>query len=203
MTAYDNPIYIADAALYLMNTQPDLGIKNPYALDQDQLDAAVDVLKDQNKHIGEYWTDYTKESQAFKTGSSVLGTTWEYTASISGPKPRRDGVPRQRLDRLVGHLDDRVRHRPRELRVQVAATGWRPRRPRQRSPSTSARRRPTRRRATSRPRDSATSTTPTDAAYTDKIWYWTTPIAQCLDGRTDVECTDYKDWTDAWTEVKG
>ena len=61
VTAYDNPIYIADAALYLMNTQPDLGITNPYALDQDQLDAAVDVLKDQNEHIGEYWTDYTKE----------------------------------------------------------------------------------------------------------------------------------------------
>ena len=25
-----------------------------------------------------------------------------------------------------------------------------------------------------------------------KIWYWTTPIKQCLDGRTDVECTDYQ-----------
>jgi putative spermidine/putrescine transport system substrate-binding protein len=42
-----------------------------------------------------------------------------------------------------------------------------------------------------------------DAAYSDKIWYWTTPISQCLDGRTDVECTDYGDWTTAWTEVKG
>ena len=36
-----------------------------------------------------------------------------------------------------------------------------------------------------------------------KIWYWTTPIKECLDGRTDVECTDYQDWTDAWTEIKG
>ena len=33
----------------------------------------------------------------------------------------------------------------------------------------------------------------TEEDYADKIWYWTTPIAQCLDGRTDVECTDYKD----------
>ncbi|MFL6027011.1 MAG: extracellular solute-binding protein, partial [Friedmanniella sp.] len=85
VTAYDNPIYIADAALYLMNTKPDLGITNPYSLDQDQLDAAVQVLKDQNKNIGEYWTDYAKEAQAFKTGSTVIGTSWEYTASISGP----------------------------------------------------------------------------------------------------------------------
>ena len=42
VTAYDSPIYIADAALYLMATKPDLGIKNPYALDQKQFDAAVD-----------------------------------------------------------------------------------------------------------------------------------------------------------------
>src|SRR6478672_13443607 len=47
ITAYDSPIYIADAALYLMHKQPDLGIKNPYALDQKQLDAAVALLKQQ------------------------------------------------------------------------------------------------------------------------------------------------------------
>ena len=42
-----------------------------------------------------------------------------------------------------------------------------------------------------------------DEAYAEKIWYWTTPIEQCLDGRTDVTCTDYGQWTQAWTEVKG
>ena len=42
-----------------------------------------------------------------------------------------------------------------------------------------------------------------DAAYAEKIWYWTTPIEECLDGRTDVTCTDYGRWTQAWTEVKG
>jgi putative spermidine/putrescine transport system substrate-binding protein len=42
-----------------------------------------------------------------------------------------------------------------------------------------------------------------DAAYAGKIHYWTTPISQCLDGRTDTTCTDYGDWTTAWTEVKG
>src|SRR5258705_7468172 len=45
VTAYDSPIYIADAALYLMKTKPDLGIKNPYALDDKQFNAAVDLLK--------------------------------------------------------------------------------------------------------------------------------------------------------------
>ena len=32
VTAYDSPIYIADAALYLKATQPDLGITDPYEL---------------------------------------------------------------------------------------------------------------------------------------------------------------------------
>jgi len=42
-----------------------------------------------------------------------------------------------------------------------------------------------------------------DEAYAEQIWYWTTPIEQCLDGRTDATCTNYQDWTQAWTEIKG
>ena len=83
ITAYDSPIYIADAALYLMNTQPDLGIENPYALDEDQLAAAVDLLKTQREKIGEYWSDYLKEIQAFTTGDSVVGTTWQVIANVA------------------------------------------------------------------------------------------------------------------------
>jgi putative spermidine/putrescine transport system substrate-binding protein len=35
------------------------------------------------------------------------------------------------------------------------------------------------------------------------VWYWNTPVAQCLDGRTNVTCKDYAAWTQAWTEIKG
>ena len=83
VTAYDSPIYIADAAVYLMATQPDLGIKDPYALDEKQLDAAVDLLKKQGENVGEYWSDYLKETQAFKNGSSVVGTTWQVIANLA------------------------------------------------------------------------------------------------------------------------
>src|SRR5215211_6623167 len=51
VTAYDSPIYIADAAVYLMATQSDLGITNPYELDQEQFDAAIDLLKTQNEYV--------------------------------------------------------------------------------------------------------------------------------------------------------
>ena len=87
VTAYDSPIYIADAAMYLMATQPDLKITNPYALDQKQLDAAVKLLKEQRVNIGEYWSDYLKAAQAFKTGNTVVGT---------GDVPLCGGVSRHR-----------------------------------------------------------------------------------------------------------
>ena len=83
VTAYDSPIYIADAALYLMNKKPQLGIKNPYALDATQLAAAVDLLKAQKADVGEHWSDYLKETQAFKAGSSVVGTTWQVIANLA------------------------------------------------------------------------------------------------------------------------
>ena len=28
-------------------------------------------------------------------------------------------------------------------------------------------------------------------------------LEKCLDGRTDVQCTDYSQWTTAWSEIKG
>ena len=42
-----------------------------------------------------------------------------------------------------------------------------------------------------------------DESYFDKVYYWATPQAQCLDGRTDVVCKDYSEWSAAWTEIKG
>src|SRR4051795_8983592 len=84
VTAYDSPIYIADAALYLKATKPDLKITNPYELDSNQFDAAVALLKAQRANIGEYWADYTKEQQAFASGNSEVGTTWQVIANVIG-----------------------------------------------------------------------------------------------------------------------
>jgi hypothetical protein len=42
-----------------------------------------------------------------------------------------------------------------------------------------------------------------DEEFFSKIWPWTTPIEQCIDGRTDVKCTSFQDWTNAWLTVKG
>ena len=42
-----------------------------------------------------------------------------------------------------------------------------------------------------------------DDAFWKDVWYWQTPEATCVDGRTDVQCKDFGDWIKAWTEVKG
>ena len=55
--AFDGPIYIADAALYLMKKKPELGIKDPYELNEAQYKAALDLLRGQRKLVGKYWHD--------------------------------------------------------------------------------------------------------------------------------------------------
>lgn len=203
VTAYDSPIYVADAALYLMNTQPDLGIKNPYALDQDQLDAAVQVLKNQNANVGEYWSDYTKEVQAFKTGSSVIGTTWQVIVNLAqADAPVESILPDSgstgwsdtwMVSSKTSHLNCAYEwlNWIASPQVQAQVAEWFGEAPANQKACdyTSA--------------GFCDQYHVTDADYADKIWYWTTPISQCLDGRTDTTCTDYNDWTDAWTEVKG
>ena len=82
MTAYDSPIYIADAAVYLKATQPDLEIEDPARARQKQFDAAVELLKKQRTIIGEYWSDYTKQIAAFTGGESVVGTTWQVITNV-------------------------------------------------------------------------------------------------------------------------
>jgi putative spermidine/putrescine transport system substrate-binding protein len=76
ITGYDDPIYIADAALYLKTHNPDLGITDVYELTQDQFDAAIELLKAQQPMITKYWSLYTDEIDGFNDGSMLVGTAW-------------------------------------------------------------------------------------------------------------------------------
>ena len=81
ITAYDFPIYIADAALYLMTHQPDLGITDPYSLTDDQLNAAIELLTGQATMVNKYWGLYTVEIDGFVNESMVAGTAWPINLS--------------------------------------------------------------------------------------------------------------------------
>ena len=103
ISVYDDPIYIADAALYLKEHQPDLGIEDPYELDEEQFNAAVDLLKQQRPNVGEYWSDFAKQISAFANGDVSVGTTWQYqyftllgeTTRSPRRRPRRASCPRR------------------------------------------------------------------------------------------------------------
>lgn len=205
VTAYDSPIYIADAALYLMETQPDLGIENPYALDEEQLAAAVDLLKKQREHVGEYWSDYLKEIQSFTTGDSVVGTTWQVIVNVA----QADKVPVEAIlpeEGATGWSDTWMISADTDNincsyawvdhitgpEANAAVAEWFGEAPGNEKACD----------LTDNPKHCEIFHAG-DAEYADQIWYWTTPVEDCLDGRTDVSCTTYQDWTQAWTEVKG
>jgi putative spermidine/putrescine transport system substrate-binding protein len=82
ITAYDFPIYIADAAVYLMAHQPDLGITDPYSLTEEQLNAVMGLLEGQSTMIDKYWAAYTTEIDGFANGSMVAGTAWPINLSL-------------------------------------------------------------------------------------------------------------------------
>ena len=76
--AFDGPIYIADAALYLMTKKPDLGIKDPYELTEDQYKAAVDLLRGQRALVGRYWHDANVQVDDFKNEGVVASSSWPF-----------------------------------------------------------------------------------------------------------------------------
>src|SRR3954447_13166027 len=78
VTVPDNPIQIADAALYLSKTKPSLGIKDPYELNESQFNAAVDLLKKQKPLIKKYWALASDEIDLFKSGDATIGASWPY-----------------------------------------------------------------------------------------------------------------------------
>ena len=215
-SVYDAAIYIADAAVVLMATQPDLGITNPYALDETQFAAAVDLLTKQKPAVGEYWSDYAKQIDSFTNGNTTLGTSWQIivgTLQADRCRCRRHQARRGR-DRLVGHLDDQLEDEEPQLRLSLPE-------PHHLRPGQCPDRQLLRRGAGQfevmrdptggiRPRIPGFATMAElctyfhagDAPYWENIYYWTTPTVECLDGRTDVECKGFDDWIAAWTTIR-
>jgi putative spermidine/putrescine transport system substrate-binding protein len=81
ITIPDNPIQIADAALYLEKHQPALGITDPYELTQKQFQAAVKLLASQRPLVEKYWDLASQEIFDFKNGNATVGAGWPYQVS--------------------------------------------------------------------------------------------------------------------------
>ena len=205
VTAYDSPIYIADAALYLKATKPDLKITNPYELDDKQFTAAIDLLKQQRQNIGSYWADYTKEQSAFNNKDTVVGTTWQVIANLldaDGKVKVGTTLPKEGATGWsdTWMLSSKAKH-PNcmyqwmnyiiEPKVNAEAVEW-------------FGEAPANRKACQYTSDKSFCATyhADDESYYDKVAFWTTPTKNCGDSRGAV-CKDYSEWVAAWTDVKG
>jgi putative spermidine/putrescine transport system substrate-binding protein len=205
VTAYDSPIYIADAALYLSKTKPELGIKDPYSLTEDQLNAAVELLKAQKDNISEYWSDYTKEVQAFESSTSVIGTTWQVIANTIGTENKVQVNTVLPKEGSTGWSDTwMVAAKAAHPNCMYKWMDWIT------SPKVNAQvaeyfgEAPAQTKAceVTSQKDFCDVYHATDAAYAAQIHYWTTPQKQCVDGSGD-NCTAYDEWVSKWQQIKG
>ena len=87
--AFDGPIYIADAALYLKYHQPELGIEDPYALNRDQFNAALDLLRQQRALVGRYWHDAFIQIDDFTNEGVAASSSWPFQVNLL----QANGVP--------------------------------------------------------------------------------------------------------------
>jgi putative spermidine/putrescine transport system substrate-binding protein len=207
VTVPDNPIQIADAALYLSKTKPELKISDPYELTQAQFDATVALLKQQQPLIKKYWASYTDEITLFQNGDVTVGAAWPYqTITLKAAHaPVDDTIP---TEGATGWADTwllatRAPHpncaymwakwvsTPHVQAQQALGFGETP--------------------VNSKACAEMESLSPgschqyhadeTGAAYFNSIKFWKTPLKECGNGQTN--CVPYAQWVAAWTTIKG
>src|SRR4029079_18400448 len=102
---------IADAALYLMATQPALGIKDPYELNEAQYKAALDLLHKQRGYVQRYWHDAMVQVDDFTNEGVVASSSWPFQVNLlkSQGKPIASTVPEEGAtgwaDTTMMHVD--------------------------------------------------------------------------------------------------
>jgi putative spermidine/putrescine transport system substrate-binding protein len=231
ISVYDDPIYIADAAVYLKAHQPDLGIENPYELTEDQFNAAVDLLKEQHPNVGEYWSSATKQVSSYANGDIDVGTTWQWSyftlladdQPVAASPASQGFVPKEGATGWsdTWMISSQAKHpncmyewfnhvlEP-DVQAQIAQYFGE---------------------APANEKACETSTIlaadkkmgfPPDPKFCDKyhaadpdfwqrVYYWNTPLADCAtidqrgheSGTGGDSCKDYNDWVAAWTDIKG
>jgi len=107
--AFDGPIYIADAALYLKTHRPELGIQDPYALNRDQFNAALDLLRQQRALVGRYWHDAFIQMDDFTNEGVVASSSWPFQVNIlqAGGAPIASTIP---VEGATGWADTTMIH---------------------------------------------------------------------------------------------
>jgi len=200
--AYDGPIYIADAALYLKYHNPELGIKDPYELKQNQFDAAVTLLQGQRTLIGRYWHDAYVQVDDFTNEGVVASSTWPFQVGllVFAGQPVASIIP---VEGATGWADTTMMHvnatHPNcaykwlewslNIKLQGDLASWFGSLPVV----------PGACNGNALLGEQGCKTNGYD--YFSQIAFWKTPIANCGDGSSD--CVTYDKWTTAYVAIMG
>ena len=201
--AYDGPIHIADAAQYLMFHKPELGIKSPYELNDDQYAAALELLRGQRELVSRYWHDAFIQMDDFKNEGVVASGSWPFQANLLKAEglPIASTIPQEGAtgwaDTSMLHVDSKhpncaykwLEHSlssnlQSDLAVWFGA-----------NPSVPA--------ACTDGRGMLTAETCTANGMDDfdKIRFWTTPVSNCAQG--EGACVPYYRWVSDYIGVIG
>ncbi|WP_293912943.1 ABC transporter substrate-binding protein [Deinococcus sp.] len=198
--AYYGPIYIADAALYLMKTQPALGIKNPYELNEVQYKAALELLRGQRKLVQRYWNDANAQVQDFTNEGLAASPTWPFQVNTlqANKQPIASVVP---VEGATGWADTTMLHVDAKHpncaykwleyslspRVQGDVAAWFGSLPAV----------PAGCQASALLGKDGCKTNNYEAF--DKIYFWKTPVAKCAQGA----CVPYNRWVSDYIAIQG
>ena len=205
ITVPDNAIQIADAALYLMKSQPALGIKDPYELNKKQFDAAVNLLKKQKPLIKKYWAGSPDNAELIESGDAWLGPTWPITTGTLKAKkvPVAETIPKEgatswldtwMLSKKSKNVDCaykwyRYIASPKVQALQGVTWGETPVNkfacPYMNKLSKGS---------------CAIYHAKEPLPYYYSLYFWKTPVADCGNGKKD--CMDFSKWADAWIKIK-
>jgi len=207
ISVYNSSIYIADAAMRLMNKNPDLGITNPYQLNEEQFNAAVDLLKQQRDAGALYWGTYSDQVASYTAGDVTTGTSWQFMANLlqGEDEPVEAVLPDEgstgwsdtwMIATNADHPNCMYKwmNHMASAEANGQATVWFGEAPTSQQACDYA--------ETISP-GHCEQTHATDEAYYDKVWYWATPRADCADEDSATTCKTQDDWVAAWTELRG
>jgi putative spermidine/putrescine transport system substrate-binding protein len=209
ISQYDDPMSIAEGAVYLKFHEPSLGIENPYELNEEQFEAAVKLLEEQRPNVGEYWGEAAKQISAFTNGDVEVGTTWQYQYFAL----QEEGVPVAASPASQGFLPKegatgwsdtwmisaKAKH-PNcmymwmnwiiEPKINAEVAEWFGEAPAQELACKETAN-----------ENFCAEYHAANPAFWKRVYYWETPLADCGNGEED--CMDYNDWVRAWTAIKG
>jgi putative spermidine/putrescine transport system substrate-binding protein len=80
-----------------MRHNPELGITDPYALDRDQFNAALDLLRQQRQLVGRYWHDAFIQIDDFINEGVVASSSWPFQVNLlqAGGHPIASVIPEE------------------------------------------------------------------------------------------------------------